>query len=176
MGKLNGVYQAVSLREIHKQFGEKMTDSNSDLQHWINFYEGTTLSEDEHIDSKSFYGDFKQELNWLIGFRDDWKVIEVTHANGKDSYKIFVEDYKPQFDKRPSPTQPMIPSKVLAEITGNEPLTRVEAVGKLVNYINAIGKSDLDKLNSDPKLKAIFQETPISQLVAGQIIAKHLSL
>jgi len=153
-----------------------MADSDSNLQHWINFYEGTELSEDEHIDSQSFYGDFKQELNWLIGFRDDWKVIVVKHANGNDSYKIFIENYKPQFDKRPSPTQPMIPSKALAEITGNEPLTRVEAVGKLVDYIKSIKKLDSNQLNNDSKLKEIFQETPISQFVAGQIIAKHLSL
>lgn len=153
-----------------------MINNNSDQQHWVNFYEGTALSEEEHIDSKSFYGDFKQELNWLIGFRDDWKVIEVKHANGKESYQILFENYKPQFDKRPSPTQPMVPSKALAEITGNEPLTRVEAVGKLVSYIKSIGATDSDKLNSDPKLKAIFEQTPISQFVAGQIIAKHLSL
>jgi chromatin remodeling complex protein RSC6 len=153
-----------------------MADSNSGLKHTINFYEGTSLSDDEHIDSQAFYGEFKQELNWLIGFRNDWRVIEVNHANGKDSYKILIENYKPQFDKRPSPTQPMIPSKALAEITGDKPLTRVEAVAKLVDYIKSIGNLDLNKLNSDPNLKAIFQETPISQFVAGQIISKHLSL
>jgi len=70
----------------------------------------------------------------------------------------------------------MIPSKALAEITGNEPLTRVEAVGKLVDYIKSIKKLDSNQLNNDSKLKEIFQETPISQFVAGQIIAKHLSL
>jgi hypothetical protein len=68
------------------------------------FLRGTTLSDEEHIDSKSFYGDFKQELNWLIGFRNDWKVLVVNHANGKDSYQILLENYKPQFDKRHSPT------------------------------------------------------------------------
>jgi len=153
-----------------------MQDSNSEFKHWINFYDGTKLSDQELIDSKYFYGDFKQELNWLIGFSNDWKVAVVSHANGIDNYKIFVENYKPQFDERPSPTQPMIPSKELAEITGNEPLTRTEAVRMLVDYIKSIGNSDINKLNSDPKLKAIFQEAPISQFIAGQIISKHLTL
>ena len=70
----------------------------------------------------------------------------------------------------------MIPSIALAEITGSQPLTRTEAVSKLTSYIKSIGITNLNKLNSDTKLKAIFQETPISQFGAGQIVSKHLTL
>ena len=148
---------------------------NYHLKHWLNFYEGDEIIEEGLVDQQSFYGDFNQELNWFIDrYRNNWDIIVAIHANKIDTYKIIKKNYKPQFETLPLPSQLMIPSKALSEITGSNLITFRDAVEKVRKYIEIIGHTETEKLNNDFKLKAIFQDTPVSQFNLN-ILAKHLA-
>ncbi|MDD2774286.1 MAG: SWIB/MDM2 domain-containing protein [Elusimicrobiales bacterium] len=77
----------------------------------------------------------------------------------------------------PAFMKPLQPSEKLAAVVGSNPLPRTEVVKKLWDYIKKNGLQDSANrrmINSDDKLKAIFEKGQISMFEMNKIIAKHL--
>ncbi len=72
---------------------------------------------------------------------------------------------------------PLKPSDKLAEVVGNKPLPRTEAIKKIWDYIK---KNDLQDsknrrmINADEKLRPLFGKDQISMFDLAKIVNNHL--
>ena len=70
-----------------------------------------------------------------------------------------------------------IPSAALAAVIGAEPVTRVEVIKKLYEYIKANNLQDCTNkraINADDKLLAVFGKPQLSMFELGCSVGKHL--
>ncbi|MDO8768119.1 MAG: SWIB/MDM2 domain-containing protein [Burkholderiaceae bacterium] len=86
---------------------------------------------------------------------------------------------KPFFERPPNAafTEPMTPSAALAAVVGSSPLPRTEVVSKLWKYIKKNKLQDsVNKrmINTDAKLKEIFNKAQVSMFELAGLIGKHL--
>ncbi len=74
-------------------------------------------------------------------------------------------------------TAPLTPSPVLAEIVGEKPITRIEIIKRLWNYVKKYKLQDTKNkrmINSDTKLKPLFGgKSQVSMFDLAKIVSKH---